>query len=258
MRKRIVLIGSGNVATHLALGLKDECNIVQVYSRTLVHAERLSHLIDGSVAINSMSQIDYNADIYIICVPDDAIGSIVASVPDNGALWLHTSGTMPIDVLSRHREHCGVIYPMLSFSRELGVNWNEVHIFIEGNDDEALEVTRQLAGILTDKVALCDSGKRRVIHIAAVFSCNFTNHLWYQASELLAEHGLPFDAMLPLIRNTVEKLDNLTPEQSQTGPAQRGDHDVIARHLTMLYGRRKEIYRLLSESIMEMSGINHE
>ena len=258
MKKRIVLIGSGNVATHLALGLKDECHIMQVYSRILAHAERLSCEIKGCVAIDNLSHIYQNADIYIICVPDDAIDSIVASVPDNGALWLHTSGTISLNVLSKHREHCGVIYPMQSFSRELAVNWNEVHVFVEGNNEETLEKTRQLACVLTNNVTSCDSDKRRVLHVAAVFSCNFTNHMWCQASNLLAEHGLSFDAMLPLIRNTVEKLNNLTPGQSQTGPAQRGDHEVIARHLSMLDGRRHEIYKLLSESIMEMAGINHE
>ena len=258
MKKRIVLIGSGNVATHLALGLRNKCHITQVYSRTMAHAERLSRMIEGSVAVDDLSHIDLNADIYIICVPDDAIGSIVASVPDNGALWLHTSGTTSLDVLSKHRENCGVLYPMQSFSRELAVDWNDVHIFVEGSNDKTLEIVKNLAGILTSNVIPCDSDKRRVLHVAAVFSCNFTNHMWCQASDLLAEHGLSFDAMLPLIRNTVEKLNNLTPEQSQTGPAQRGDHDVISRHLSMLDGRRHEIYKLLSESIMEMAGINHE
>lgn len=250
MKKRVVLIGSGNVATHLALGLKDECCIAQVYSRTMAHASLLAGRI-GASGINSLDDIQSDADIYIICVPDDAIAGIVETIPDNGALWLHTSGTTPLSALLAHRRRCGVLYPMQSFSRDLPVEWGDVHIFVEGSDASSLQVTEDLAHMLTSHVTPCDSDQRRVLHVAAVFSCNFTNHLWALASDLLEKNGLSFDAMLPLIRNTVAKLDQLTPEQSQTGPARRGDLEVIERHLSMLDGSNRKIYSLLSKSIID-------
>ena len=256
MRKRVVVLGSGNVATHLVQGLMSECDIVQVYSRTLAHAVRLSSRVPGCEAIDSLDALVHDADIYIVCVPDDAIGSIVSRVHDNGALWLHTSGTTPLSVLAYERENCGVLYPMQSFSRELAVDWSGVHIFVEGSDAAALNVVKELAHVLSPHVTECDSAGRRVLHIAAVFSCNFANHLWCIASELLESKGLSFSAMLPLIQNSVDKLRSLTPRQSQTGPATRGDHAVMMRHMQMLEGRNREIYRLLSESIMLSSEIN--
>lgn len=258
MKKRVVLIGSGNVATHLAIGLKGEYDIVQIYSRKIANADRLARCLERCSPTDSLANIVSDADIYIICVPDDIITTIVENVPDNGALWLHTSGTTPLNVLAKHRAHCGVLYPMQSFSRELSVDWGEVYIFIEGNDRDSLKSLHQLAVSLSPHVMLCNSDNRRILHVAAVFSCNFANHLWCQASDLLEENGLSFDAMLPLIRNTVDKLRTLTPFQSQTGPAQRGDYEVLARHMAMLDGRRHDIYELLSKSIMEKAGLNFE
>ena len=252
-KKKVVIIGSGNVATHLARGLAPECAIVQVYSRQLEHAQRLAKTLVGCQATSDLSALELNADVYIISVSDDAISQIAMQVPDNGALWLHTSGTIGLEVLKEYRTHCGVLYPMQSFSRELAVDWKQVHIFIEGDNEQSLKQINMLAHMLTEKVIPCDSEQRRILHVAAVFSCNFANHMWAQASSLLAKYGLPFDAMMPLIENTVEKLRHLTPAQSQTGPAQRGDRKVMACHMAMLEGQQREIYRLLSESIMETS-----
>ena len=249
---RIVIIGSGNVATHIALGLSGCCELLQVYSRNLEHAQRLAERAGIPLATSDLNDLVDDADIYLIAVSDDAIASIVEAIPDNGALWLHTSGTTPLSILKKHRKHCGILYPMQSFSRELAVLWDDVHIFVEANDTPSLNRVTDVANLLTPHVTPCDSKQRQVLHIAAVFSCNFANHMWAQAASLLESHGLSFDAMLPLIHNTAEKLNHLTPAQSQTGPAVRGDTKVIALHEAMLHGRQKEIYELLSASIHEL------
>lgn len=249
-KKKVVIIGSGNVATHLALGLASQCELVQVYSRNVEHAQELARRAGIPHFTSNLETLMPDADVYIVAVSDDAIASVVAIVPDTGALWLHTSGTTGLDVLQAHRVHCGVLYPMQSFSRELPVDWKQVHIFVEASDKQSLRVTEQLAHLLTDEVVPCNSEQRRVLHVAAVFSCNFVNHLWVQAAALLERHGLPFESMMPLITNTVEKLRHLTPLQSQTGPAVRGDQAVMDRHRAMLEGRQREIYDLMSESIM--------
>ena len=252
----VVIIGSGNVATSLAHGLSSCCKVAQIYSRRLPHAQALADAVGCPNATADLRTLVTDADAYIIAVPDDAIAGIIASVPDNGRLWLHTSGSTPISVFEGHCAHYGVLWPMQSFSREVVVPLDEVHFFAEGNDDAALCDLLALGNLLSRHVTVADSEKRRWLHVASVFSCNFANHLWTLADELLAAQGLPFDAMLPLIRTTVDKLDRLAPASSQTGPAVRHDTRVIAGHLAMLDGDKREIYRLFSESIMHRNQLD--
>lgn len=249
MKKRVVIIGSGNVATSLALALKDKCDMVQIYSRTLTNAQTLARQA-GCEATDKWQDLALDADVYIVSVSDDAIATVAESVLDNGALWLHTSGSTPIDVFAKDRNRYGVLYPMKSFSKSRPVDMSEVHIFIEGNDSESTREVKELASLITRNVHEASSKERERLHVAAVFACNFANHMFTLSSEVLSEAGLPFDAMLPLIKTTVEKLNNMTPQESQTGPAARGDTKIIEKHLSSLSGDKHEIYKLLSDSIM--------
>ena len=249
--KRVVLIGSGNVATSLAHGLASRCELAQVYSRRLSHARALAEAVGCPAATDDLGALVPDADAYIIAVSDDAIAQVVGAVADNGALWLHTSGSTSIDVFCGHRQRCGVLWPMQSFSREVVTPLDEVYFFAEGNDEAALHDVTELGQMLSRHVTAADSNQRRWLHLASVFSCNFANHLWALADELLSTRGLPFEALLPLIRTTVDKLDRLTPAQSQTGPAARGDRRIIDSHLAMLDGEKRDIYRLLTESIIK-------
>ena len=254
--KRVVIIGSGNVATSLAHGLATRCEVAQIYSRQLAHAQELATAIGCPNATSDLQALVPDADAYIIAVRDDAIADVIAATPDNGALWVHTSGSKPVSLFEGHRLHYGVLYPMQSFSRQMVVPLDEVHFFIEANDAEVLADVRRLGELISHHVTDADSEQRRRLHVAAVFSCNFANHLWTLADEVLADAGLSFDAMKPLIRTTVEKLDRLAPAQSQTGPAMRHDTQVIASHLAMLDGDKREIYDLLSQSIMNRNPLD--
>lgn len=247
---RVVIIGSGNVATSLAHSLAARCEVAQIYSRQLVHAQALATAVGCPLATDDLQTLVPDADAYIIAVKDDAIADVIAATPDNDALWVHTSGSKPIDLFAGHRARYGVLWPMQSFSREMVVPLDEVHFFAEASDEAALQDLMALGHMLSRHVVQADSDKRRRLHVASVFSCNFANHMWTLAHEVLDDDGLPFEAMLPLIRTTVEKLDRLSPAQSQTGPAVRHDMKVIASHLSMLEGEKREIYDLLSQSIM--------
>lgn len=249
MKWRVVLIGSGNVATSLALALNGKCHLVQVYSRSMASAEALASRV-GAQATNDLSQIVTDADIYVISVVDDAITRVLETCPARGGLWVHTSGSTSIDVFKGKRTRYGVLYPMQSFSKSCPARMHEVHIFIEGCDSCATQEVKDLAMLLTNNVHEITSTERERLHVAAVFACNFANHMFTLSSEVLDEAGIPFDAMLPLIKTTIAKLDNLTPTQSQTGPAARGDVNVIERHLQSLSGDKHDIYRLLSQSIL--------
>ncbi|MBR3102137.1 MAG: DUF2520 domain-containing protein [Muribaculaceae bacterium] len=247
--KRVVMIGSGNVATSLAHALQGPCEVVQVYSRRLSHAQRLADAV-GSKAIDELSAIDRRADVVIVAVPDDAIAGVVDASPATDGLWLHTSGSVPIEVFAGKRRRYGVLYPLQSFSRELLVDVGQVHLFVEGSDPVTTSQVKDLASMLSPHVAEADSGKRGLLHVAAVFACNFANHMWTLASEVLAEHGIPFEALLPLVETTVEKLHNLPPALSQTGPAVRGDKAVMDRHESLLDPDKRALYRMISQSIM--------
>ena len=245
---RIVIVGSGNVATCFALALKDKCTIVQVYSRNPAHAQALAERV-GCPWTSSTDQLAPDGEVYIVAVNDDAIAALGQAVLDNGAVWVHTSGSTSIDALSATRCRCGVMWPMQSLSKSHAAALGQVHLFIEGSDSEVLMQLRELALLITPNVHEVSGADRLKLHVASVFASNFSNHMYSLAAEVLAEAGIPFEALLPLIKSTVAKLDAMSPAQSQTGPAARGDEGVMAKHLAMLTGDKQEIYRMLSRSI---------
>lgn len=250
MMKRIVMLGSGNVATNFALALKDKYQLVQIYSRTLANAQELAEKV-GCKAVDDLKKVVNDAHVYIIAVNDDAIANVIDHTPRNDALWLHTSGSTPIEVFEGKRNHYGVCWPVQSLSKSNIVNMDEVHLFIEGNTDTAAHELEKLASAISHNVHQASSHDRLLLHIASVFACNFANHMFALSSEVLDEAELPFDVMLPLIKTTVEKLDHMTPQQSQTGPAARGDIRIIEKHLSSLKGDKREIYKLLSRNLMQ-------
>ena len=256
MMKKIVMIGAGNVAVNLVQALAGCVEVAQVYSRHLSNACFLADKV-GADATDDLYCIVPDADMYIISVKDDAISSIIDAVPDNGALWVHTSGSKPLELFAGKRSRYGVLYPMQSFSKQIAVDFHEVPFFIEADNESDAIMIETLASLLSTKVFRADSELRRRLHIAAVFSCNFANHMWVLANDILQENGLPFDVMLPLIRTTVDKLTQLSPAESQTGPAIRGDRNVMDAHMKMLHDDdARQLYSLISESIMKHSGKN--
>ena len=254
--KRVVIIGSGNVATSLAHGLVSRCEVVQIYSRRLTHAQALADAVDCPLATDDLHALVSDADVYVIAVSDDAIADVIKAVPDNGALWIHTSGSKPIALFEGYRSRYGVFWPMQSFSREMVVPLDDVHFFVEANSETALNDLMEFGRLVSCIVVEADSAQRLQLHVASVFSCNFANHMWTLADEVLSAAGLPFDAMKPLIRTTVEKLDRLSPADSQTGPAVRHDMQVIDNHLAMLDGDKRDIYRMITDSIINRNAID--
>ena len=248
---KAVMIGAGNVATNLVRALSATgIEVVQVYSHTLAHARELADTVNAG-ATDDLSALEMGADIYIISVKDDAIVNVVSSIPDNGALWVHTSGSIPMTVFEGRRQRYGVFYPMQSFSKQIATDFTEVPFFIEAvNDGVALEI-EALAQRLSQRVFHATSEQRRRLHIAAVFACNFANHLWTLADDVLRDAELSFDVMLPLISTTVDKLKRLSPAESQTGPAMRRDHRVMQSHMAMLDKDKALIYKTLSDNIMK-------
>ena len=248
----IVLIGSGNVATHLALALTSAGNkILQVFSRSLVYAEQLANRV-GAEPIDDVSHLTLAADLYLISVADASIQEVAQKMPLVEGVVAHTAASVPMAVLARFAHH-GVFYPFQTFTKEKLVNFKEIPLLLEANDSTALKVLNFVGKQISDSVKESDESKRKALHIAAVFACNFVNHLYTLADGLLMESEMEFEILAPLIRETTEKALSMHPKQAQTGPAHRADTNVIASHLKILGENTVEyqIYQLLSESIMQ-------
>lgn len=247
---KVVFIGAGNVATHLAIQLYEyRFDIVQVYSRTCESAETLARQV-GATAITDISAIQTDADIYIFSVKDSVLANIASQLLPNSGFWVHTAGSMPIDVFTPFTARYGVLYPFQTFSKVRHVDWKTIPIFIEASDSKELNLLNTIANKLSDVVLPLSSDKRKYLHLTGVFACNFVNHMYTLSSEILEKAGLPFDIALPLIDETAAKVHSIVPLDAQTGPAVRFDNNVMDKHLKLINDdRTKEIYRLISESI---------
>lgn len=255
MKPKVTILGSGNVATHLAAALAKEADIVCVYNHNMAGASALAERV-GATPTDNTDDITDNVDIYIIAVKDDAISELAQKIGRRNGLWVHTSGSVSQDVLSSITDTYGVLYPMQTFSKDVPVNMDEVPLFIEASDTETLDRIRQIARLISGNVHEADSALRSRLHIAAVFACNFTNYLWSHADDLLRRDGLSLEIMKPLILATLDKAIGITPAKGQTGPARRNDTKIIDRHLSMLSGETKEIYENISRLIVDK--YNHQ
>lgn len=254
--KRIVLVGAGNVATHLGIALQHAgWEIVQVYSRTEVSAQALAVRL-GVPGITSLQDICPDADVYMVMVKDAALSGILPELVKGrkDALFVHTAGSMPMDVWRGYALRYGVLYPMQTFSKSRDMDFTTVSFFIEANNQADAELLKMMAGTLGPKVYEATSEQRMYLHMAAVFACNFTNHMYALSAHLLEKNGLPFEAMLPLIDETARKVRELRPEAAQTGPAIRHDRNVMDKHLDLLASepRLQELYGMISDSIMNL------
>ncbi len=251
----IVFIGAGNLATNLAKALyRKGFRVVQVFSRTEESARMLATEVEAEYTTD-LQEVAKDAKLYIVSLKDTALVELLPQITEGKtkSLLVHTAGSIPMDVWEGHAERYGVFYPMQTFSKKREANFREVPFFIEANSPQDVELLKAVAGTLTDKVYEADSAQRKSLHLAAVFTCNFTNHMYALAAELLKKYDLPFNVMLPLIDETARKVHELTPCDAQTGPAVRYDENVIHKHLAMLAETPalQEIYKLMSKSIYE-------
>ena len=202
-----------------------------------------------SVNSRTLAELPQDADVYIIAVKDSALQEVISKVTKGreGQLFLHTAGSMPLSVFEGYADNAGVLYPMQTFSMDREVDFREIPLFIEGADPRI----RAVAESLSAHVYELSTADRKYLHLAAVFACNFANHCYTLAADVLQKKGLPFDVMLPLVDETARKVHELHPTEAQTGPAVRGDQNVMQVQAALLDGKAKEIYELLSQSIQE-------
>jgi len=247
---KIVFIGAGNVATHLSLALQQSgCSILQIYSRTEASASVLGEKLQVPYS-TSLSEINPDADVYIFSVKDSVIVDCVKEMPAVKGIFVHTAGSVPLSVFDGFTNRAGVLYPLQTFSKNRKVSFAEVPFFIEASNREDEDLLCNLAHLISKNATVLSSEKRKYLHLSAVFACNFVNHIYDLASQVLEEQNLSFDYLLPLIKETAAKVEEITPREAQTGPAVRYDKPIIQRHIELLTDEnKKKIYEMLSQSI---------
>ncbi len=258
MISQISIIGSGNLAWHLAPALENVgYKVNDVYSRNREHAAKLVGRLYNAEVKDNLDYSESTSDLIIIAIKDDAIEDICTElIIKEQCGVVHTSGTQPISVLGYvPTEHTGVIYPLQTFSKSKSVSFEEIPICVEAMTSTLEEDLKILSGKISKKVVKMDSHDRRLLHLAAVFACNFTNQLFHISKELLDRRGIEFDLLHPLIRETVEKSLNLGPENAQTGPAARQDYEVIDTHLSYLSQEEElsSLYELITKLIIQQT-----
>jgi len=258
---RIAVIGTGQVANHLATAWYNAGqHIVAVCGRNRPKAEQLAKLTEAAVCTDFTHIDAIDADVYLIAVADDAISGVVEQLPYLRGLVAHTSAFAEMKVLDKFGQK-GVIYPLQTFSESRQLDYRRIPFFIEGSSAEQREVLAALASCLSDVVIPADVNMRRKYHLAAVFACNFSNHMFSIAEELLSDAGLSFELLKPLIIETAAKATDMKPKDAQTGPAKRNDKQTMSAHLHMLNMNPsyQDLYRQLSQLIHQFhTKKNHE
>lgn len=248
---KIVLLGAGNVASHLTTVFLNTrgIDLIQVYNRSI---KNIQHLADKTAITNDVSQLQV-ADIYIIAIPDNHISELEGQLDLKNKLVVHTSGSVGLAALKRST-NTGVFYPLQSFSKNKKIDFTTIPICIESKEKTSLLLLEKLGNLITDKVYLINSEQRKRLHLAAVFVNNFVNHIYHIGNSICTDNNIPFQILQPLIKETANKITALSPLNAQTGPAKRNDTITIDKHMAMLAPDQSEIYKLLTKNIYKTHG----
>jgi predicted short-subunit dehydrogenase-like oxidoreductase (DUF2520 family) len=251
----VSFIGSGNLAWHLAPALDNVgYTVKEVYSQNPKHATALVGRLYQADVKASLDFSTSSSDIFIIAVTDDAIREIAREIilPDD-AILVHTSGSQPLSELGyAAAPNIGVFYPLQTFSKAKKIDFKDVPVFVESDDEDVVKVLTKMGKALDSKVKRITSHDRKALHVAAVFASNFSNHMLTIAQEIATKNGLDFELLKPLIAETLNKSLAINPGNAQTGPAKRGDLEILDNHIEFLKDDPEvaEIYKIVSQHIL--------
>ncbi|MDK1683734.1 F420-dependent NADP oxidoreductase [Acinetobacter terrestris] len=253
---RISFIGAGRVAHHLAHALSQHHQIIQIYSRSFEPAQTLAAQVGATATVN-ISEINPEVDLVIIAVSDQVIASVIAEVQHQltDALIVHTSGSTDLEVLAKIHARAGVFYPLQTFSLDREISWADTPLFVEAKSEDDLVLLTALASQLSRRVYQYTSAQRLSLHLAAVFACNFSNYCYDMAKQVVDAQQVDFSLLYPLILETANKAVQHDPKPMQTGPAMRGDQNILNMHQQMLQDAQREdlkkVYNLMSQQILQ-------
>ena len=247
---KIVILGAGNVGTHLFRVFTEakEVEVVQWYNRSL---EIIYNFTETPLLLPISWMHLMEADVYLLALSDDAIPITAKELAPLKGIVAHTAGSVPMDVLKHHTDH-GVFYPLQTFSKNRAVDFKSIPICIEANSDQNRKTLKKLAEAIGENIHPINSIQRMGLHTAAVFVNNFTNHLYQVGAQICEEQEVPFGLLRPIIAETAAKIESITPKEAQTGPALRNDKTTLQKHLDQLRDPVfKNLYLTLTESIQK-------
>lgn len=246
---KTVIIGSGNVAYHLAKALSlSNIEVVQIFGRNKNELQKISDALQIPFSDSELAE----ADVYLIAVSDNSVAEVSKQVLFKNALVAHTSGSLPKEILEGNYRKAS-FYPLQTFSKSKVLDYSKIPLFVEAENEYDLNILKNLAAAISENVMESSYEKRKYIHLTAVFACNFVNHLYARAKEISDSQNIPFEYFLPLIDETTEKIHHLEPKLAQTGPAVRNDERVLKLHEELIFSEEhRKIYQLMNESIKKM------
>ncbi|WP_312175345.1 DUF2520 domain-containing protein [Chryseobacterium sp.] len=245
---QIVIIGSGNVAYHLAKAfVLNNIPLAQIFGRNEEELRKIS----GELNIHFSTEHLQEADLYIICVSDRSVEDVSKMIVRKDCLVAHTSGSLPKEILAGDYRKAS-FYPLQTFSKSKALDYSKIPFFVEAENENDLQTLFTIASKISENVMESTHEKRKYIHLTAVFACNFVNHLFARAKEISDLQEIPFDYFLPLIDETVQKIHEIDPKSAQTGPAVRNDRRILELHQQLLHGESLEIYKTMNHSIKKM------
>ena len=255
---KIVVIGSGNVAYHLIQAFSKAGATLFVHARNKEALDSLQLEFPSITILSSYDLTDLDADLVLISVKDDVLNQVFEQytyAPQT--LVAHTSGTQSLTHTGFH-QNVGVFYPLQTFSRASVVRWNNTPLLIEASSEEAIQKLEQAAAILQAPYFETDAEQRKYIHLAAVLTSNFANHLLGKAATMLKEHSIDYHILQPLVEATIQKAFTKHPFEVQTGPAIRNDDSTVKKHLSLIQSDSllQKIYSDITESIQKTSNLD--
>lgn len=249
-KPKIIIIGGGNVATHFTCAFSQtEASIIALAPGCRQSVADLSSNY-GINCIQQVEDIPSDVDAVIIATNDSATAEVANLLPQIRGVVIHTSGSVPLSVLSTKHNRAGVLYPLQTFSKNVAVDIKEVPFFIEATDDFSEIFIRQLASLISNHIYSADSAQRKHLHIAGVLTSNFPIFLMQIAQRTLADAGFPLEVVQPLMKASIAKAFSIGPHEALTGPARRGDKATILAHQAMLPEYAANIYQIISNAIL--------
>jgi predicted short-subunit dehydrogenase-like oxidoreductase (DUF2520 family) len=246
---KIAILGSGNVAYHLAKMFKEKnIPISQIFGRNEKDLQEISEQFEIPFSTTELA----DAELYFIAVNDDAVAAISKNIKNQNSLVAHTSGSLPKEILEGNYRKAS-FYPLQTFSKSKMLQYSEIPFFVEAENEADSQILENLALKISEKVMKSDYEKRKYIHLTAVFACNFVNHLFARAKEISDSQQIPFHYFLPLIKETTSKIEKIEPKLAQTGPAIRNDEKILQLHEALITEEEHlKIYQVMNESIKKM------
>lgn len=251
-KSHISFAGAGRVATAICRQLYKTGYIIDlVVSRT----EKSGKELAGSVSSAWSDQPVFppTSEVVFVSVPDHSLRDLLGDlICGDKTIVAHTAGSYGLDVFPDRIKYKGVFYPLQTFSPGRVINFHDVPILLESDDETARNILYGIASSMSSDVQFIGVEQRRLIHLAAVFACNFTNHMLTAGYEIVSKAGIKAQILEPLIRETIMKALESGPSESQTGPAFRNDGNTIAKHLELLSSTPgiRALYEYITNSII--------